>query len=518
MNEAVSLLHDYLHASARRLPDKVALVAGAGRHTYAELEARSNALAHALVRRGVQRGDRVVLFLDNSVEAVVAFWGALKANAVVSMVHPQTKAAKLAYILGDLRARALVTAASHSAVFATAASHSAHLETVVVAGFDPARHAFVRGACAWDDALGEGPADRPPTRRCIDVDLAAVLYTSGSTGEPKGVMLTHRNMCAAAASISAYLENAESDVLLGCLPMSFGYGLSQMTTAFRSGARLVLEKGFAYPAQILEVMARERVTGFAGVPTIFAKLTETNGVRDHDLTSLRYLTNAAAALPEKHLVALRTLIPGARLYSMYGQTECTRCSYLPPGDVARKPTSIGVAIPNTELWLVDAQDRRVGPGVVGELVVRGATVMRGYWGRPEETAKKLRPGPIPGEQVLYTGDLCRTDEEGYLHFVGRTDDIFKSRGEKVAPKEVEAVLHQADGVVECAVVGVPDAALGAAIKAFVVLEEGRPFDERALRRFCQERLESFMVPTLFEPRTSLPRTANGKIDKKELRA
>lgn len=499
---AVPLLVDFLHDSARGVPDKVALVAGSERITYAELGTRVNALASSLVRRGVARGDRVIVLMENSIDAAVAFWAVLAANAVVSMVHPTTKTDKLVYLLNDCRARALVTSTKQANVWRAAAARSEHLATVVVMdGPEP---------------ITDSNDVAPPARRCIDVDLAAIIYTSGSTGEPKGVMLTHRNMLTAATSITTYLENTEDDVILACLPFSFDYGLYQLIMGIKVGARVVIEKSFTYPAKALETMARERVTGFPGVPTMFAMLTNTSIVRDYDLSALRYVTNTAAALPVQHIVALRDLFPQARIYSMYGLTECKRCTYLPPADLERKPTSVGIAIPNTELWLVDDHDRKVGPNVVGQLVIRGATVMKGYWEKPEQTAKKLRPGPLPGEQVLYTGDLCRLDDEGYLYFVGRMDDIIKSRGEKVAPKEIEAVLHSMPGVREVAVIGVPDPILGQAPKAFVVLEEGVTTDEKELRRFCQERMESFMVPASFELRSSLPKSDNGKIDKKVL--
>jgi acyl-CoA synthetase (AMP-forming)/AMP-acid ligase II len=198
---------------------------------------------------------------------------------------------------------------------------------------------------------------------------------------------------------------------------------------------------------------------------------------------------------------------------MYGLTECKRCTYLPPADVDRKPTSVGIAIPNTELWIVDEHDRKVGPGVVGQLVIRGATVMKGYWEKPEATAKRLRPGPVPGEQVLYTGDLCMLDEEGYLTFVGRMDDIIKSRGEKVAPKEVENALVSIAGIKEAAVIGVPDELWGHAVKAFVVLEDGAVLEPKAIVRECQGKLEAFMVPKYVEVVADLPKTTTGKIKK-----
>ena len=514
MSQAVPLLHDYLHAAARRLPDKIALVCQKQRLSYLELDARSNALAHALVARGVARGDRVVIFADNTVETVIAFWAVLKANAVVSIVNPLTKPDKLAYLLNDCGARVLITDAHIASVFAQAAPRAKALSCVIVSGkIDPSRLEGVQHVVAWDDALAGGDRLAPPARACIDVDLAALVYTSGSTGEPKGVMLTHRNMLTAATSICTYLENVEDDVILGVLPLAFDYGLYQMIMAFRTGARLVLERSFAYPAQVLDVLVKEAVTGFPGVPTIFAILSELKTIKTHDFSRIRYVTNTAAALPVKHITMLQDIFPSARIYSMYGLTECKRCTYLPPEELARRPTSVGVAIPNTELWLIDENGNRVGADVVGQLVIRGATVMKGYWGKPEATAKKLKPGPLPGEQVLHTGDYCRLDEEGYLYFVGRMDDIIKSRGEKVAPKEIETALANVVGVREVAVIGVPDDILGQAPKAFVVLEKGAKLTEHDLRRECQQRLESFMVPKFFELRDELPKTDTGKIKK-----
>jgi len=488
------MLHDHLIESARRLPAKVALVCGTERLTYADLDARSNGLARRLVAAGVERGDRVMVFAENTVETVIAFWAVLKADAVVSIVNPLTKSDKLAYLLQDCRPSALISEARLEPAFRAPADACPHLKTVIVDRLED-RHAA------------------PPPRRAIDIDLAAIIYTSGSTGEPKGVMLTHRNMLAACDSISTYLEVREDEVIVNVLPLAFDYGLYQMIMAFAAGARLVLERSFAYPAQVLKRMAEERVTGFPGVPTIFAMLGELKSLAGYDLSSIRYVTNTAAALADRHIGRLQQLFPQARIYSMYGLTECKRCTYLPPADLARKPGSVGIAIPNTELWIVDEHDRRVGPGVVGQLVIRGATVMKGYWEKPEATAKKLRPGPLPGEQVLYTGDYCRMDEDGYLYFVGRMDDVIKSRGEKVAPKEVEMVLLNIPGVREAAVIGVPDPILGQAVKAFVVLESGTDLPERELQKQCQSRLENFMVPKYIVRVPSLPKTSTGKVSK-----
>jgi len=510
----VPLMHDYLIQSAQELPEKVALVCMKQRVTYGELDARSNALAHSLVEAGVKRGDRVVVFGDNTVETVISFWAVLKANAVVSIVNPLTKSDKLSYLLQDCRPAALITDMHIHSVFAGPARACSHLRRVIVSGsIDESKLAELPHAQRWDDAIEGGDRAAPPARTCIDDDLAAIIYTSGSTGDPKGVMLTHRNMLTACTSIASYLELQEEEVILGVLPLAFDYGLYQMIMAFRSGARLVLERSFTFPAQILNLMVAEGVTGFPGVPTIFSILAELKSLKDYDLSKIRYVTNTAAALPVKHILMLRDIFPTARIYSMYGLTECKRCTYLPPKDIDRKPSSVGIAIPNTEMWIVDEEGNKVGHDVVGQLVIRGATVMKGYWEKPEATARKLKPGPLPGEQVLYTGDYCKLDEEGYLYFVGRMDDIIKSRGEKVAPKEVENVLMNIPGVKEAAVIGVPDDILGQAVKAFVVLEDDVTLTEKQIQNECQSRLENFMVPKYIVRVPSLPKTDTGKIKK-----
>ena len=517
MHGAVPLLQDYLSHAADVLPDKVALVAGGQRASYGEIQARAHALAYALQRRGVGRGDRVVVFAENGPVPAVAFWAILEAGGVAVVVNPLTRAEKLGYVLADCRATALVADAGLSHAFVAAAARTPSVRAVLVAGEPaPTLLAALPGGEALEAAIAGEHGGHAPPRRCLELDLAAIIYTSGSTGEPKGVMLTHRNMLSAATSIGSYLGNVEDDVILNALPMAFDYGLYQMIMAFRVGARLVLERDFAFPMWLVGRMAEEGVTGFPGVPTVFARLAELRSLREARLPALRYVTSTAAALPEKHIRLLRDLFPGARVFSMYGLTECKRVSYLPPEDLDRKAGSVGVAIPNTELWIVDDAGRRLPPNQVGQLVVRGPTVMRGYWEKPEATAARLKPGPLPGEQVLYTGDLCRMDEEGYLYFVARTDDVIKSRGEKIAPKEVEAALVAIPGVREAAVIGVPDEVLGQAVKAFVVLEAGAELTPKALRLECQRRLEPAMVPAEIVLAPELPKTNTGKIKKTEL--
>ena len=490
-------VESFLLESARRFPAKTALVAGPERLSYEELAERAAAFASHLAAKGIQRGDRVVIFLHNSPEAVIAIFGALLAGGIFSVVNPATKSDKLAYILNHCTAKVLVTEPRLAAI-----AHAAHERA-------PAVTATIVAPFALEDAKAlPSPG--------IDLDVAMIVYTSGSTGFPKGVTMTHANIVAAATSITTYLGSTPDDVVLSVLPLAFDYGLYQALMCAKVGATLVLEKSFTYPAVVLEKLKSERVTGFPLVPTLAAMLLQMKHLTPGMFPDLRYLTNTAAALPRAHIERLRELFPQALLYSMYGLTECKRCTYLPPEQLSVRPESVGIAIPGTEAYVVDEQGERVPPGTIGELVIRGAHVMKGYWNDDAASARVLKPGAYPWEKVLHTGDLFRTDEDGYLYFVSRKDDIIKTRGEKVSPKEVENALYELPGIREAAVIGVPDPLLGMAIKAIVAAEDG--LTERDVIRHCAARLEDFMVPSIVEFRGQLPKSENGKIARKELAA
>ena len=502
------LLHHLFDQTAARLPGKTALVCGDQQHRYGQLREQVDQLAWALQQRGVQRGDRVALFLDNSVEMVVAIFAVLQAGAVFMPVNPLTKHDKLAYLLNDARASALVTQTSLASVYQPALTLNQSVHTVFAVGLhEPVDERLV----PYASRPSAGPLWQAPP--LIDQDLASIIYTSGSTGDPKGVMLSHLNMVSATRSVSTYLGLLEDDIILCALPLAFDYGLYQVLMGFAVGATIVLERSFTFPVKVLDVMAREHVTVFPGVPTMFSMLMNLKTLDQHPLASLRMITNTAAALPEERIRQLRGLFPQAQLFSMYGLTECKRVTYLPPDQLDARPTSVGRGMPNEEVWLVDDAGQRLPNGSTGELVIRGSNVMRGYWEKPLETAKRLKPGPLPGEMLLYSGDLFRTDAEGYLYFVARQDDIIKSRGEKVSPREVENALYAHDGVYEAAVVGVHDELLGQAVKAFVVLKDGITLSERDLVKHCLGRLESFMAPKHVEFVASLPTTDTGKIKK-----
>jgi long-chain acyl-CoA synthetase len=486
-----------LRAVAAAEPDRVAVVAGESRLTYGRLDELADSVAAGLRRLGVTRGDRVALVLPNSEQLAIAIYGVQRAGAAYSPLNPTIKRDKLGYVLANAGAAAVICDEERGEG-ARAAARMAGGAPVVT---------DVLGL-----ATGDGGLPPPP----LDLDLSALIYTSGSTGDPKGVTLTHRNVTFAADSIIEYLGMDASDRVLCVLPLSFDYGLYQLLMSVRVGATLVLEQGFAFPGRMVRLLEEERITGLPGVPTVFEVLSSLRGLSERELPDLRFLTNTGAALPAGLIEAIQLTFPRARLHSMYGLTECKRVTHLPPEQLSARPGSVGVPIPGTDAWVDDGSGGRAAPGEVGELMVRGAHVMQGYWGDPEGTAERLRPGRWPWERTLATGDLFRADDEGYLYFVGRSDELIKSRGEKVMPREVEDVLLSAPVVRQAAVVGVPDRLLGQAVHAHVSPEPGETIDVAELRRHCAARLEDHLVPQAVVVHDDLPLTSNGKIDKRAL--
>lgn len=514
------LLQSFLEQSAAGLPDKVALIVNQKRYAYQDLEQQCNRLAHALLDRGLRRGDRVAIHLENSLEAVVGIFAVLKAGGVFVMVNPTTKIDKLTYVLNNSRASFLILPNKKRNSVLEHSDLLPHLKTAVTVGTSstpPVQTDLQMPRIEEWDHLQEEFAEQsaPPHIETISIDLAALVYTSGSTGNPKGVMLTHLNMTSAARSITTYLMNVPEDIILNVLPLSFDYGLYQLLMAFRVGATLVLEKSFTYPHAVLQKIIDEQVTGFPLVPTMSAILLKMD-LSKYDFSHLRYVTNTGAALPTEHILTFRKRLPHLQIFSMYGLTECKRVSYLPLDQVDTRTASVGIAMPDTEVFIVDDEGHRLPPEHVGELVVRGANVMLGYWEAPEQTAERLKQGELPGEMFLYTGDLFRMDREGYLYFVGRRDDIIKSRGEKVSPKEVENVLFAHPSISEAAIVGDPDPVLGQSIRAIVTLMPNQELTEKEVLAYCRKHLEDFMVPQKVEFRNELPKSPNGKVDKKQL--
>lgn len=483
-----------LAGKAQRDPDRVALVVGDGEYTFGALHKLTDHVAAGLREQGIQRGDRVGIMLPNGVDAVVAIQAVLRAGAAIMPINPTAKHDRVA----DLLKR------SEAVVLLCDAERASEAEAAVAA---------VDGVSLFAGLDDLHSTATPPGETPAGDDLAALMHTSGSTGGPKGVMHCHEGLGFVADSIVEYLEITPEDRVLNLLPLSFGYGLSHLMLCFRAGATLVLEPGVGLPGRIVQLLEGQRITGLPGVPTVFQLLLTLRGLADRELPDLRFLTNAGAALPTPALQQVRETFKGATLYSMYGQTECIRTCYLPPEQLDLRPGSVGVPIPGSDTWIEDDEGNQVGPDVVGELIVRGPHIMQGYWRNPDATAERVREGRHPGERILCSNDLFRTDSEGFLYFVGRRDDIIKSRGEKVPPREVEEVLHLDPGVHEAAVVGVPDRLLGEAVHAHVSVREGHDLDPAGLKRLCAEHLEDYMVPQRIVVHDELPRNQNNKVDR-----
>jgi long-chain acyl-CoA synthetase len=505
------LLHESLVASAETHSAKVAVVAEEGSVTFAELLARSLSLAAALQEEGVERGDRVVLFMENSLAYATAVFGVLFAGGTFVNVNPQTKEDHLSFILDDCDAKVLLGEGPTSQVAVSAREAATCKPKLVVAQ----ANADVGGEWMNLAAMVDRQSEPRPTG-VIPTDLAALLYTSGSTGTPKGVMLTHQNLLFVTESVAEYLRLDSDDRILNVLPLAFGYGLSQLLLISRLGATLYLERSFAFPARTLQQIELNQITVLPGIPTVFATLASKFGDAGTTYPSVTRITNAAAGLPPSLHEPLRRIFPNALIFRMYGLTECIRVCYLEPELVERKPTSVGKAIPGTEAAVLDEDGRPVRPGEVGTLHVRGPHVMAGYWEAPELTSGMIT-AQHTGDRLLCTQDLFTTDDDGDLYFVSRSDEIIKTRGEKVSPVHVENVLFAVEGIREAAVVGVPDDLLGEAIHAYVVREEGSRIEASDIVRACREKLEAFAVPHEVRFIEALPKTPSGKVRRKSLR-
>ncbi|MDR2030681.1 MAG: acyl-CoA ligase (AMP-forming), exosortase A system-associated [Azoarcus sp.] len=532
---AAPLLHHLISTAAAHAPEAVALRAGTSTLSYSRLAATVEAFAGGLVRLGLARGERVAIWLDKRFETVIACFAATAAGGAFVPVNPVLKPAQVGHILRDSGARILVTHRERLASLDETLATCPGLHHVVLA----------RPAAAGAKETKGIPPDTPPAvhewdeiasggargHRVIDADMCAILYTSGSTGRPKGVVLSHRNMVAGAHSVAGYLENRADDVLLAVLPLSFDAGFSQLTTAFAVGARVVL-LNYLLPRDVLKTLAREKVTGLTAVPPLWIQLAQLpwpEGIGEH----LRYFANTGGHMPRTTLERLRARLPAARPYLMYGLTEAFRATYLPPEEIDRRPGSIGKAIPNAEVLVLREDGSVCAPNEPGELVQRGALVGLGYWNDPEKTAERYKPLPAKAdgrarelampEIAVFSGDTVWRDEDGFLYFVGRHDEMIKTSGFRVSPGEIEEIIHATQMVGECAAFGLPHAVLGQSIAVIVTPSHDNTLDHvtfaQTLTTECRIRMPAYMVPFRIEVRAGpLPRTPNGKIDRKALAA
>lgn len=514
------LVHHLLRDSAAQCPDQEALVWKAERVTYASANVQVMGLAAGLRKLGIQRGDRVAVLLRPSIQLPISLFAISAAGAVFVPIHHGMFPTQVAHILRDCGAVALITDGQRLQLLNTELPQLPTLTCVVCT--EPADNPT---ACPTFDFMTTCQPDANAAEReeCIEKDLAAILYTSGSTGYPKGVMLSHANLLAGARIVADYLDISSHDRILAALPWSFDAGLNQLTTAtLQAGTTVMLD--FKFGRDIVRQLAGESITGLAGVPSLWSLLAQpSSGLGKQPLPHLRYITNTGGAMPQNVLSDLRSLLPGTKIYLMYGLTEAFRSTYLPPEELDRRPTSMGRAIPNTEILVVNEQGERCQVGEVGELVHHGPTVSLGYWGHPELTERVLRPHPFPlsgspvAERVCYSGDLVRFDEEGFLYFVGRRDNQIKSAGFRISPTEVEDVLCRQAGVRQAAVIGVPDPVLGQHLVAYVLVAEHSSVSASDLLAKCASSLPRHMVPKQIELVGELPMTASGKVNYPRLR-
>ena len=505
------LVHDFLINSGKEFPEKTAVIHGGKSQTYGEILAMSQARAAWLGSLNLDPGFRGAVLSDDPFEYIAGYFAIQMAGGIVVGLNTQTCARSLKTVLNDCGASVVFSAVKFKKFFDQAVPEVPSLRWVVLQGIK--ENVDQSGRTQWLDPgtiLQEDPGegDHP---EIFPEDIAQIIYTSGTTGKPKGVMLRHRNLTANTTSIIEYLSLTENDRVMAVLPFFYSYGNSVMLTHIAAGGSLVVNQSFLYPNVILDEMVKHEVTGFSGVPSTFAILLNRSALQKYSFPSLRYLTQAGAAMVPQLAERLKEVFPGVEIFIMYGQTEASaRLSYLPPEDLAGKPGSIGLPIPGVTLRLLDKKGNSVDHGEVGEIVASGENVMAGYWQRPGETEETLR------SEGLWTGDLARMDAEGYLFMVSRKSDMIKSGSHRISPKEIEEIIHEHERVHEVAVVGREDEILGETIRACVVLKPDSQCTTKELTLHCRRNLPPFKVPQEIVFLDELPKTATGKIRKTEL--
>lgn len=511
------LFHDLITDTVEKTPNAVAVEHKDVSLTYSELSTFIKAAAGLYVELGLQKDERIAIYLDKCPECVFAMFGATLAAGIFVPINSVLKPEQVAYILRDCNVRILVTSSSRLNTLAKIIPDCHDLRAIITTD-QPESLPGLTGLmiATWQDSRDFNLENG----RRIDADIASILYTSGSTGKPKGVILSHNNMVAGAESVSQYLKNSPNDRILSVLPFSFDYGLSQLTTAFSAGATTVL-LNYLLPRDVVRAVEKYRITGLAAVPPLWIQLSLLDWP-DTATKSLRYITNSGGALPGATLSALKKKLRDSDIYLMYGLTEAFRSTYLPPSEIDKKPGSMGKAIPNAEIAVVRPDGTPCAPDEPGELIHRGCLVAMGYWNDKKRTAERFKPVPnqvagatIP-EYAVWSGDIVKMDSEGYFYFVGRQDDMIKTSGYRVSPSEIEEVIYATGFVDEVVALGVPHPLLGQAIVVVITPPANKEFDELALINECKANFPAYMVPADIKKRSSLPRNPNGKIDRKKL--
>lgn len=499
------LIHQFLENSADNYPDNEALVHLESRIEYIELENSSNRLANRLIECGVKTGDRVGILYESSINYVISFFAVLKAGGVAVPLNTATTPRIVSGILSNCTPSALIAQKEHVHYLQDITGNIEGLKNIIVnsESADVINNPSI-SLHDFNEIQRSGNSKRPAVE-INESDLAAIIYTSGTTSDPKGVMLTHGNLAANTESIVEYLELRQDDKVMAILPFFYSYGNSLLLTHIRVGGSIVIDNRFAYPNVILEIMSKEKVTGFSGVPSTFAILMHKSNITNYSWDHLRYLTQAGGPMAPALTTKIMEAMPHIKIYIMYGQTEASaRLSYLKPERLLDKLGSIGMAIPGVTLTVRDEKGNVCPPGVTGEIVAAGNNIMKGYWNQPQATSEVLK------EDGLHTGDLARSDEDGYLYIVSRKSDMIKSGAHRISPKEIEEIIVEHDGIVECAVIGMPDEILGEAITAVIVLKNNSKITAKDIMKHCRNNLPPFKIPREIKFRESIPKTASGK--------
>ena len=518
------LIHQSISHSAQLKPSASALLFKDQIFTYSQLQHNVEQVASALLGLGIEAGERVAVYLPTQPETVFSLFGAAAAGACFVPINPLLKSHQVAHILTHCGAKVLITSAARLALLLRILDTCPDLHTItLVEDLVPeAATSIPQRLMGYTEFCHLSGGNLAPHRR-VDTDMAAILYTSGSTGNPKGVVLSHRNMVAGAHSVTGYLGNSSADRVLAVLPLSFDAGLSQLTTAFSVGASVIL-MDYLLPRDVLRALVRYGITGFAAVPSLWNQLKELEWPAQA-AQSLRYITNTGGPMPVSTTRMLQQILPSTDIFLMYGLTEAFRSTYLAPDQVNVRPHSIGKAIPNAQILVINAEGRECAPNEPGELVHCGVLVSLGYWNDPDETAKRFKPCPHRSPEItstelaVWSGDQVMKDEEGYLYFINRNDEMIKTSGYRVSPTEIEDIIHGTGLVTEAVAVGLPHAALGQAILLVVTPSLGAKGDDilkNAVLSRCRRELSNFMVPTLVSVQDTVPHNANGKIDRRRL--
>lgn len=509
----LTLVHHFLQKAADTFPNKIAVIHNKNRLTYSLINQYSNSLANFLIRQDIKKGDRVGIFIDNSIEYIISYFAILKIGAIAVALNTEYTLDSLIYVLNDCSIKGLLCHKRKLNIIKKVLPHVPSLNFVILddeISEDSSIPKLIGNLSI--KTIVNSESQNPPSINVIDCDIASIVYTSGSTGKPKGVTLSHLNLVTNTKSINAYLKLTQEDKILVVLPFHYCYGKSLLHTHFMVGGTVVLDNRFAYPNVVLETMKQEQVTGFSGVPSTFQILLNHSSFANQSFPHLRYITQAGGAMAPHITKKLMESLPDKKIFIMYGATEASaRLSYLEPSELNRKLGSIGKAIPNVELSIIKENGEKAGINKIGEIVARGSNIMQGYWNDPEETSQILK------NDGYYTGDLARMDEEGFIYIVGRKKDMIKVGGNRVSAKAIEEIIIQYPDIDEVAIIGIEDTILGEAIKAYIVPKTDTIIVEENIRKFCLQRMPQYMQPKFYQFAASLPKNNSGKILKEILR-